>query len=89
MKSSRPGPLTKSGLFRSSSFFAVDEANLVAEDHDGAAIVDLQAALPPRPRDALMVLRLNIAPKMEDFWKHKIRGSQVRRPQKFREGTGQ
>ena len=65
MKSSRPGPLTKSGLFRSSSFFAVDEADLaLAEDaaavHDGAAIVDRQAALPPR--DALMVpLSSNIA----------------------------
>ena len=64
MKSSRPGPLTKSGLFRSSSFFAVDEADLaLAEDaaavHDGAAIVDLQAALPPR--DALMVPLSNIA----------------------------
>ena len=64
MKSSRPGPLTKSGLFRSSSFFAVDEADLaLAEDaaavHDGAAIVDRQAALPPR--DALMVPLSNIA----------------------------
>ena len=62
MKSSRPGPSAKSGLFRSSSFFAVDEADLVsedaAEDHDGAAaIVDLQAALPPR--DALMVALLS------------------------------
>ena len=67
MKSSRPGPLTKSGLFRSSSFFAVDEADLVTEDaevHDDAADLDLQAALPPR--DALMVPRLNIAPKTRD-----------------------
>ena len=64
MKSSRPGPSARSGLFRSSSFFAVDEADLaLAEDaaavHDGAAIVDLQAALPPR--DALMVPLSNIA----------------------------
>ena len=81
MKSSRPGPLAKSGLFRSSSFFAVDEADLVTEDtedHDGAAIVDLQAALPPR--DALMVLRLNVAPEVEDFWKRKRRFSQVHHP---------
>ena len=64
MKSSRPGPSARSGLFRSSAFFAVEEADLaLAEDaaavHDGAAIVDLQAAL--LPRDALMVPLSNIA----------------------------